>query len=67
MEKPPLFEGDAKLAHQLAKGIIENCYLLKGMETNADQSRVKVMKVAGNDVLLRILEKGNTFKPGQKV
>jgi hypothetical protein len=67
VEKPDFFKGDLNLALQLAKGIIENSYLLEGMETNLDQSRVRVMRVMGNDVLLRILGKSHPFKSGQKV
>jgi len=67
VEKPASFKGDLNLALELAKGIIEKSYLLEGMETNLDKSQVKVMRVMGNDVLLRILGKSHLFKPGQKV
>lgn len=67
VEKPALFKGDVKLALQLAQGIIDNSYLLEGKETLLNQSRVKVMRVIGNDVSLKILEKSHSFKPGEKV
>lgn len=67
VEKPTLFEGDVKLALQLAQGIIENSYLLEGKETNLNQSRAKVIRVIGNDILLEILEKSHSFKPGERV
>ncbi len=67
VEKPTLFEGDVKLALQLAQGIIENSYLLEGKETNLNQSRAKVIRIIGNDILLEILEKAHSFTPGEKV
>lgn len=67
VQKPTLFKGEAKLSLQLAQGIIENSYLLEGKETLLNQSRVSVMRVMGNDVSLKILEKGHSFRPGEKV
>ena len=67
VEKPTLFEGDVKLALQLAQGIIENSYLLEGKETNLNQSRARVIRIIGNDILLEILEKAHSFTPGEKV
>jgi len=67
VKKPTLFEGDDKLALQLAQGIIENSYLLEGKETNLNQSRAIVTRIIGNDILLEILEKDHSFTPGEKV
>jgi len=67
VEKPALFEGDVKLALQLAQGIIDNSYLLEGKGTNLNQSRVRVTRVIGNDIVLEILEKSHSFKPGERV
>jgi len=67
VEKPSLFEGEVKLALQLAQEIIEKTYLLEGQKTNVDQSRVEVMRVIGNDILLKVLEKSHNFKPGDAV
>jgi TolB-like protein len=67
VEKPTLFEGDLKLALQLAQGIIDNSYFLEGKETNLNQSRAKVIRIIGNDILLEILEKAHSFTPGEKV
>ncbi|MBI4620682.1 MAG: hypothetical protein HY739_11055 [Desulfobacterales bacterium] len=55
------------LSLQLAQGITDNSYLLEGKETILNQSRVKVLRVIGNEVSLRILEKSHSFKPGEKV
>ncbi len=67
VEKPTLFEGDDKLALQLAQGIIDNSYILEGKETNLNQSRASVTNVIGNDIVLEILEKSHSFKPIERV
>ncbi len=67
VEKPTLFEGDDKLALQLAQGIIDNSYLLEGKETNLNQSRARVTNVIGNDIVLEILEKSHSFKTSERV
>jgi TolB-like protein len=67
VEKPALFEGEVKLALQLAQEIIEKTYFLEGQKTNVDQARVEVMRVIGNDILLKVLEKSHTFQPGDEV
>ncbi len=67
VEKPELFEGEVKLALKLAQDIVEGTYLLEGQKTNLNQSRVEVIRVIGNDVLLRILGKSHGFKPGDRV
>jgi TolB-like protein len=67
VEKPTLFEGDVKLALQLAQGIIENSYLLEGKETKLNQSRARVIRIIGSDILLEILEDSNPFKPDDRV
>ena len=67
VEKPALFEGEVKLSLQLAQEIIEKTYLLEGQKTNVDQSRVEVMRVIGNDILLKVLEKSHNFQPGDEV
>lgn len=67
IEKPALFEGEVKLALQLAQEVIEKTYLLEGQKTNVGQSRVEVMRIIGNDILLKVLEKSHNFKPGDEV
>ena len=67
VEKPVLFEGEVKLALQLTQEIIEKTYLLEGQKTKANQSRVEVTRIIGNDILLKVLEKTNNFKPGDEV
>lgn len=67
VEKPALFEGEVNLALKLAQDIIEKTYLLEGQKTNVGQSRVEVIRIIGNDALLRVLEKSHTFKPGDEV
>ena len=67
VEKPPLFEKEAKLALQLAQELIEKTYLLEGQKTRVDQSRAEVVRVIGNDILLQILDKSHSFKPGDRV
>jgi TolB-like protein len=67
VEKPVLFEGEVKLALQLAQEVIEKTYLLEGQKTNVGQSRVEVIRIIGNDILLKVLEKSHSFKPGDQV
>ncbi|MBW1740590.1 MAG: CIA30 family protein [Deltaproteobacteria bacterium] len=67
VEKPVLFKGDVKLALQLAQGIIQNSYLLEGKETHLNQTRVKVMRVMGDDIQLKVLGKPVPYKPGEVV
>ena len=67
VEKPPLFEQEAKLALQLAQELIEKTYLLEGQKTSVNQSRVEVVRIMGNDILLNILDKSHSFKPGDRV
>lgn len=67
VEKPPLFEEEVKLALQLAQEVIEKCYLLAGQQTSVNQSRVEVVRIIGSDILLRILDKSHSFKPGERV
>lgn len=67
VEKPPLFGEEVKLALQLAQDLIEKTYLLEGQKTSVNQSRVEVARIIGNDILLKILDKSHTFKPGDRV
>ena len=67
VEKPTLFEGNVKLALQLAQEIIDKSYLLEGKKTNLNQSSARIIRVIGNDILLEILEKSHSFKPGERV
>ena len=67
VEKPALFEGEVKLALQLAQEVIEKTYLLEGQKTKVDQSRVEIIRIVGNDVLLKVLGKSHNFKPGDEV
>jgi len=67
VEKPALFEGEVKLALQLAQDVIEKTYLLEGQTTKVNQSRVEVIRIIGNDILLKVLEKSHSFKPGDEV
>lgn len=67
VEKPALYEGEVKLALQLAQEVIEKTYLLEGQKTNVGQSRVEVIRIIGNDILLKVLEKSHSFKTGDDV
>ncbi|MDH3964816.1 MAG: CsgG/HfaB family protein, partial [Deltaproteobacteria bacterium] len=67
VEKPALFEGEVKLALQLAQDVIEKTYLLEGQTTKVNQSRVEVTRIIGNDILLKVLEKSHSFKAGDEV
>jgi TolB-like protein len=67
VEKPALYEGEVKLALQLAQEVIEKTYLLEGQKTNVGQARVEVIRIIGNDILLKVLEKSHSFKPGDEV
>jgi len=67
VEKPALFEGEVKLALQLAQEIIEKTYLLEGQKTKANQSRVEVTRIIRDDILLKVLEKSHNFKTGDEV
>jgi TolB-like protein len=67
VEKPALFEGEVKLALQLAQEIIEKTYLLEGQKTKANQSRVEVTRIISNDILLKVLEKSHNFKAGNEI
>jgi len=67
VEKPALFEGEVKLALQLAQEVIEKTYLLEGQKTKVNQSRVEIIRIIGNDVLLKVLEKSHNFEPGDEV
>jgi len=67
VEKPVLFEGEVKLALQLAQEVIEKTYLLEGQKTNVGQSRVEVTRIIGNDILLKVLEKSHSFQAGDEV
>ena len=67
VEKPTLFAGEVKLALQLAQEVIEKTYLLEGQKTNVGQSRVEVIRIIGNDILLKVLEKSHSFKVGDEV
>ena len=67
VEKPALFEGEVKLALQLAQDVIEKTYLLEGQTTKVNQSRVEVIRIIGNDILLKVLEKSHSFKAGDEV
>jgi TolB-like protein len=67
VEKPPLYGEGVKLALQLAQEIIEKTYLLEGQKTSVNQSRVEVVRIIGSDVLVKILDKSHSFKPGDRV
>ena len=66
VEKPPLFEGEVKFALQLARDIVESTYLMEGQKTALDQTRVEVTRVMQNDILLKVLDKSNSFTPGDQ-
>ena len=67
VEKPALFEGEVKLALQLAQEIIEKTYLVEGQRTKANHSRVEVTRIISNDILLKVLEKSHNFKAGDEI
>jgi TolB-like protein len=67
VEKPPLFGDEVKLALQLAQELIDKTYLLEGQKTSVNQSRVEVVRIIGNDILLKILDKSHGFKLDDRV
>lgn len=67
VEKPALFEGEVKLALQLAQEVIEKTYLLEGQKTTVGQTRVEIVRIVGNNVLLKVLKKSHSFKTGNEV
>lgn len=67
VEKPPLVAEEAKLALKLAQEVIEKTYLLEGQKTRVNQSRVEVVRIIGNEILVNILDKSHSFKPGDRV
>jgi len=67
VEKPTLFEEEVKLALKLAQEVIEKTYLIEGQKTSVNQSRVEVVRIIGSDILLKILDKSHSFKPGDRV
>ncbi len=67
VEKPILFKSEGNFALQLAQGIIDNSYFLEGREIKLNETRVRVERVMGNNVLLEPLEKFPAIAPGEKV
>ena len=67
VENPPLFGKEVKLALQLTQELIEKTYLLEGQKTRVNQSRVEVVRIIGRDILVKILDKSHSFKPGDRV
>lgn len=66
--KPTAPKGEAKLAAALAQGVIETSYLLEGREVLLNQTRVKVARVAGDEVQVRPLDKPPIpFKAGDRL
>jgi TolB-like protein len=66
VEKPTLFEGEVKFALQLAQDIVESTYLMEGQKTSLDKVRVEVVRVRGKDILLKVLDKSHSFRPGDR-
>ena len=66
IQKPDIIKKDAKLAFQLAQGIINQSYILEGTETSLDQYRVKILRVKGNNITVEILDNEHKLKPGNK-
>ena len=67
MEKPaPLKEKD-KLAVSLAQGIIDSSYLLEGKEVLLNQTRVKVMRIVGNEAQVKASERNHPFSVRDRV
>ncbi len=66
IEKPAPLKADTKLAVALAQGVIDTCYLLEGKEILLNQTRLRVIRVAGSEVQVKPLEK-TPFKPGDRV
>ena len=66
VQKPDIIKKDAKLAFQLAQGIINQSYFLEGTETSLDQDRVKILRVKGNNIIVEILDNDHKLKPGIK-
>jgi len=65
MEKPSLPK-EPKLTLQLAQSVIDSCYVLEGKETLLNQVRIRVLRVAGNEVLAEIFDKAQPLKPGDR-
>ena len=67
MEKPtPLKEKD-KLAVSLAQGVIDSSYLLEGKEVLLNQTRVKVMRIVGNEAQVKASDKPHPFRVRDRV
>jgi hypothetical protein len=65
--KPAPLKAEARLAVALAQGVIDTSYLLEGQEIVLNQTRVRVVRVAGDEVQVKTPEKTAPFKPGDKV
>ncbi len=62
LEKPaPLKETD-KLVVSLAQGVIDSSYLLEGKEVFLNQTRVKVLRIAGNEAQVKATEKTHPLR-----
>jgi len=57
IEKPASLKTDAKLTVALAQGVIDTCYFLEGKEFLLNRTRVKVLRVSGNQVQVKAFEK----------
>ncbi len=57
IEKPAPPKVEAKLSVALAQGAIDTCYLLEGKEILLDKTKVKVLRVSGNQAQVKLLEK----------
>ena len=66
VEKPVLFEGNPKLSFSLARGIIENSYLVAGMEYDLGKNRVEIEKIRGDEVIVKLLSNNYPMKVNDK-
>jgi TolB-like protein len=66
VEKPDMFQKDAKLAFKLAQGIIDKSYFLEEKQTRIGNEKVKILRVLGDTLLVRVLTGNHRFIQGQR-
>jgi len=66
VEKPNRVQADAKLASKLAHGIIDKSYFLEEKQTRIGDETVKILRVAGDTLLVKVLAKDHHFVQGQQ-
>jgi len=66
IEKPAPPKVEGKLTVALAQGVIDTCYVLEGKEIFLDRTKVKVLRVSGNQAQVKASEK-TPFAVGNRV